>query len=352
MALYEITQNALASLDPTTFAARGIHERSDLQRLLRENVTAIAPDTYVLAEEYGDWEDAKRRVDLLCLDKQANIVVVELKRSEDGGHMDLQAIRYAAMVSKLTFSQAVEAHSKFLLHLERAESAQDSILAFLGWDEPSEKDFGQDTRIILVSAEFSKEITTSVLWLNERGLDIRCVRLRPYVLGERTLLDIQQVVPLPEAADYQVQLRKKAAEERQSPEGAADWTRYDLSINGQRIPNLYKRRLFFLVVQALIKRGVTPASILEFLPERKLLSVPGECSPDEFREKAAELKTQSGSAYDLRRFFIAPDELIIVGGSTYALSNQWSRYDLPALDRLIGRYPEAGITYTKTPEEA
>jgi hypothetical protein len=70
-----------------------------------------------------------------------------------------------------------------------------------------------------VSGEFSKEVTTAVLWLNDRGLDIRCVRLRPYSLSGRTLLDIQQVIPLPEATEYQVQLRRKEAEKRQSQEG-------------------------------------------------------------------------------------------------------------------------------------
>jgi len=32
-----------------------------------------------------------------------------LKRTEDGGHLELQAIRYAAMVSTMTFDQAVSA---------------------------------------------------------------------------------------------------------------------------------------------------------------------------------------------------------------------------------------------------
>jgi hypothetical protein len=347
MALYEITENSLVPVDLTTFAAQGIRERSDLQRLLRENVGAIAPDTYVLAEEYGEWEDAKRRIDLLCLDKQANIVVVELKRTEDGGHMELQAIRYAAMVSKMTFAQAVEAHTKFLRNLGRDDNAQAAILKFLDLVEPNEKEFAQDTRIILVSGEFSKEITTSVLWLNERDLDVRCVRLRPYALGERTVLDIQQVLPLPEATEYQVQLRKKAAEERQSQEGTSDWTKYDLTVNGERFPNLYKRNLIYLVVQALIKRGVSPDSIMKFLPESKFLKIAGKCSPEEFREKASELKTQLGTAFNLRRFFTEDDKLFVVNGVTYALSNQWGRYDLPALDKLIGQYPEANISYTK-----
>jgi Endonuclease NucS len=99
MAIYEITKESLLALPTTTFSAQDIRERYDLQRLLRTHINAIDPEIYVLAEEYGEWEDAKRRIDLLCVDKEANLVVVELKRSEDGGHMDLQAIRYAAMIS-------------------------------------------------------------------------------------------------------------------------------------------------------------------------------------------------------------------------------------------------------------
>ena len=50
----------------------------------------------VVAEEFGDWEESKRRIDLLGLDRDATLVVIELKRTDDGGHMELQAIRYAA----------------------------------------------------------------------------------------------------------------------------------------------------------------------------------------------------------------------------------------------------------------
>ena len=217
MAIYEITKDSLIALPTTTFSAQDIRERYDLQRLLRTHILAIDPELYVLSEEYGEWEDARRRINLLCVDKSANLVVVELKRSEDGGHMDLQAIRYAAMISTMTFTQAVEAHQSYLGRLgENDEYAQRSILDFLGWEEPDEGEFATDTRIVLVSGEFSKEITTAVLWLNERDLDIRCVRLRPYSLDGRTLLDIQQVMPLREATEYQVQLRKKEAEKRQA----------------------------------------------------------------------------------------------------------------------------------------
>ncbi|WP_228040601.1 hypothetical protein [Nodosilinea sp. LEGE 07088] len=51
-------------------------------------------------------------------------------------------------------------------------------------------------------------MTTAVMWLNERDLDIRCVRLQPYKLGDELLLDIEQIIPLPEAEEYQVRIRE------------------------------------------------------------------------------------------------------------------------------------------------
>lgn len=113
-------------------------ERGDLQRLLRTQIDVIAPGTMVLAEEFSEWEDSRRRIDLLCLDRDANLVVVELKRTEDGGHMDLQAVRYAAMVSAMRFEQAVDAHARFRAALGLGGDAKDEILSFLRWLVPDE----------------------------------------------------------------------------------------------------------------------------------------------------------------------------------------------------------------------
>lgn len=214
MAIYEIATDGIRPLPTITFEQARLRERSDLQRLLRERIDVVAPDTMVLAEEYGNWEDCRRRIDLLALDKNANLVVVELKRTEDGGHMELQAIRYAAMIAGMTFAEAVDAHAAYLQRLGRDSDAQPAILEFLEWDEPDEENFAQEVRIVLVSADFSKELTTAVMWLNERDLDIRCVRITPHNYSGRVLADVQQIIPLPEAEDYQVRRRAKAEMER------------------------------------------------------------------------------------------------------------------------------------------
>src|SRR3954470_14644565 len=148
MPLFEITSDRLAPLEPTTYAASGLYERGDLQRLLKANIKAILSDVLVIAEEFGDWEGSSRRIDLLGLDKDANLVVIELKRTEDGGHMDLQALRYAAMISTMTFEGVVDTYESFLRAENKdPEHARSEILAFIGRDEPGSDAFAADVKI-------------------------------------------------------------------------------------------------------------------------------------------------------------------------------------------------------------
>ena len=213
MAFFELTATEIRNVEHVTFADARVRERQDLQRLLRSRIEIVAPDVMVIAEEFGDWVDSRRRIDLLGLDRDANLVVIELKRTEDGGHMELQALRYASMVSTMTFDQLVDAHSTYLRRLGLQDDARKAILDFL--PDSGKESFGQDVRIVLVSAEFSKELTTAVMWLNDQGLDITCVRTQLYRLDGRLLLDVQQIIPWPEVADYQVRIREKAQRERQ-----------------------------------------------------------------------------------------------------------------------------------------
>lgn len=216
MPIYEVRKDALVPVSQTSFQAEGIRERQDIQQLLREQITVLDEGLMVIAEEFGEWVDSSRRIDLLCLDTNANLVVVELKRSEDGAHMELQAIRYAAMVSAMTFDQAVETLAR---HRSRGApdlaSARADILDHLSWSEPDEDRFADETRIILASADFGRELTTAVLWLRDHEIDIRCIRLRPHKMEDgRVLLDVQPLIPLPETTSFQTQLGAKRQAER------------------------------------------------------------------------------------------------------------------------------------------
>jgi len=219
MSLFRITSDRMEAVPTTTFAKEKLLERRDLQRLLRQDLSPIGDDLMVIAEEFGQWEDSNRRIDLLWLGRDARLVVVELKRTEDGGHMELQALRYAAMVSSMTLDQVIDAYARTRDGDRDAASAE--ILDFLGLESEDEAELTGDVRIILVSADFSTELTTAVLWLNQRELDITCIRLRPYRMGNEILIDATQIIPLPEAEEYEVKLREQEKEKRKV-EGARE----------------------------------------------------------------------------------------------------------------------------------
>lgn len=212
MPLYRVAKEKLEPVKQTTFVEEKFLERRDLQRLLKADISVLGDDLMVIAEEFGEWEESNRRIDLLCLDKQARLVVVEIKRTEDGGHMELQAIRYAAMVSSMTLDQTIAAYARSLGVADAEVLARREILEFLELDTTEEAELTDEVRIILVSADFSTEITTSVIWLNRHGIDITCIRLKPYRMKEELLVDVAQIIPLPEAADYEIKVRAQAQE--------------------------------------------------------------------------------------------------------------------------------------------
>lgn len=348
MAIYEISSDKFRKIDETSFSSAGLRERQDLQRLLRSQIEIVSPDTLVIAEEFSQWEDSNRRIDLLGIDKDANLVVIELKRTEDGGHMELQSIRYAAMISAMTFERAVEVYTEFLKLLGSTEDARSSLLEFLEWDEPDEDRFAQDVRIVLVSAEFSKELTTSVIWLNERGLDIECVRIKPYSDNGRILADIQQIIPLPEAEDYRVRLKEKQQRERAARKYNHDFTKYDVTVNGQTYERLPKRTTIFTVVRHLLSRGHSPDEIAAAVPWRQssmFRVADGTMSSADFIASQKTDAANGGRNFEERRFYCGEGELFQFGGKTFAFTNQWGHRCIEAIDQLIKEFPDESISY-------
>ena len=278
MPIYQIDGKSITRLERTTFAEQNLRERRDLQSLLKDHIEVISEDTLIVAEEFGDWEESRRRIDLLGVDKDANLVVFELKRTEDGGHMELQALRYAAMISTLTFERLVSIYEDYLRENEIDQDATERLLEFLDWSEPREELFGKEVRIVLASGEFSKELTTSVMWLNDYGLDIRCVRMQPYADEGRILMDVQTVIPVPEASDYQVRIREKKREERESRKSARGGG-YEFSIAGERHRARSNRQFMYLLVSGILNNGGAPRQIMEAVPWRPDMLVKSESPP-------------------------------------------------------------------------
>ena len=334
-----MTSGTFRLVDSTTFADEGVMERRDLQAALKHNISLLGDDLLVVAEEFTAFQDAHRRIDLLCVDRAAHPVVVELKRTNDGGHMELQALRYAAMVSALTVDDLVVALEGYLSHEGKESSEARSIL--VDWFEDGEETLvSQEVRIILASADFGREITTTVLWLNEvYSTDIRCVKMTPYRVDGRLLLNVEQLIPLPAAEEYTVQLRRQAAANRVVRQSGQDWTQYKVTTPEGSTTPLRKRWAVLAMARAVHEAGANPEDMLDVLRHRKLRWVEGTLDGDELRETFHEAFPEA----EFRRWFL--DDPIHHDGRTWVVSNQWGMDTIPALVALATLVPEAGISF-------
>ncbi len=361
MALYDMTRissdvpvtaGSLIEVPKTSFAREGIQERAHLQAALRDHIELVDPDLLVVAEEFGDFEGAHRRIDLLCLSRDGRLVVLELKRTVDGGHMDLQAIRYAAMVSTMTFQLLVRAFAKYRRDRTVAAAsetdARSELLAWLEWDDENDPVLSREVGIVLVSEDFSPEITTTVLWLNEfHDFDIRCVRLSPYNHAGVLLLDVQQVIPLPEAADYMVRVRQKEQSLVRQTQGTAnqDRTKFVVATPGGVSDPLPKRGAVLRLVQGLVESGLPISTIkdaLESVPRAtgKLIVVDGVFTDADELWDAVELQLDR-SPENRKRWHL--DDPIHDAGRTWILNNNWGIQTRDVFARLLSLAPVPGF---------
>jgi hypothetical protein len=259
---------------------------SRLQTALKDHLDVLFPGTLpeqaplVVAEEYADFAGSRRRIDLLAVDRSGQLVVVELKRTEDGGHMELQALRYAAMVSTMTFDQLVNTYAD---HAGLDEDTARERLTIHLDDAQDPPELATRVKIVLVSSDFSREITTTALWLRENyDLDITCVCLVPYRHQSSLVLHVQQIIPLPEAAAYRIEQERKQREAARSRTGdQRDLTKYVLIVDDAPTPVLNKRQAVRTAVQELLKHGVPFEDVPRDAPARTPSLLSWQALPDQ-----------------------------------------------------------------------
>ena len=171
----------------------------------------LGEELLIVTTEYDKFDKTSERLDLLALDKEGNLVIIELKRDNSGKNVNLQALKYAAYCSTLSLNDLVEVYAIYRKQKGSGispEASRQALLAFIENDDFEE--LNDRPRIMLVAKDFRQEVTASVLWLRKFGLDITCVKLDPYELsGDRVAFNSSVLIPLPEAKKFLIQAEKK-----------------------------------------------------------------------------------------------------------------------------------------------
>jgi hypothetical protein len=214
-------ENRLKKLEEKRFADLQLRERGHLQEWLANMPAALGEELLIIQKEFDGFDDTRERLDLLALDKEGQLVVIENKLDDTGRDVVWQALKYAAYVSSLTKAQIVDIFQAYLDRWCGGGSAVELICEFLEEEALDEVvlNSGNSQRVMLIAANFRKEVTATALWLLGHGIRVQCFKVTPYAFGAELLLDVQQIIPVPEAAEYMIGMSSKDSEEK-SAQGA------------------------------------------------------------------------------------------------------------------------------------
>ena len=220
------------SVRETDFATMGFQERRDIQEWVAADPSILGEELLIIAKEFSGFDRTNERADLVAVDRDGNIVVIELKRDDTGADVHWQAIKYA---SYFKHAQREDIVRMLADHAKVTEDeAVTGLIQHLDMDDLESLNRGQ--RIILASHRFAPEVTSAVIWLNENTQQqdlVTCITLTPYQDDENGSFYIQAstIIPVPGTEELAISIGSgKGGDRRSFPSGAVkkedDVTRY------------------------------------------------------------------------------------------------------------------------------
>lgn len=221
MYLIDKENNRIHNLTKKTFSELGFRERQHLQEWIANKPESLGEELLIIQKEFDGFNDTNERLDLLALDKDANIVVVENKLDDTGRDVTWQIMKYASYCSTLNKKDVINIYQSYLDKAGKGENASENIAEFLGKEiEEVDLNKGNTQRMMLIAANFRKEVTSTVLWLMNYKLRIQCFKVTPYALGEQLFLNLEQIIPTKDTEEFIISMASKTQDEIDAQESS------------------------------------------------------------------------------------------------------------------------------------
>lgn len=215
--MYQINKqsNNISSLEQKSFSELGFKERDHLQEWIAKNPEVLGEELLIIQKEFDGFNDTNERLDLLAIDKNSNLVIIENKLDDSGRDLTWQALKYTSYCSTLSTTQIIRIYQSYLDKYFSNEDAKQLILDFLDLEDENDLLLNKnDQRIIFVSNNYRKEVTSTVLWLINHDIQIQCFKATPYKFNDDLFLQVDQIIPVPEVEEFMIGAKEKKQEEK------------------------------------------------------------------------------------------------------------------------------------------
>jgi len=240
------TNNKVTKLEQRLFKELRIKEREHLQEWIAKNPDMLGEELLIIQKEFSGFNDTSERLDLLAIDRDGGLVIIENKLDDTGKNVVWQALKYTSYCSTLTTAQIIKMYQEYIDKYGNGEDAKESLLEFLEWEEEELLLNRNDQRIVFVSNNFRKEVTSTVIWLLKHDIQIQCFRAIPYSMGDELFLQMEQIIPLPETKEFMIDAQEKEKDEKHKSKSVEESEALLIKFWGQLKHHLVEQNIDFL----------------------------------------------------------------------------------------------------------
>ncbi len=201
--VFTVTGASAIAATPIGLADAGLKERQHLQEWVIAHPQVLGPAVKIVAFEFGSWtgysgEKEKDRLDVLALDGDGHLIVVELKRDKAPDTVEMQALKYAALVSRFTRDDLDKVHARYLSRQTGIDvSVEQAAEELDAWATITEESLRLPS-VVLMASDFPPTVTATVVFLHQQlGLDVRLLVFQAYQTANDVLVTVSQHYPPP-----------------------------------------------------------------------------------------------------------------------------------------------------------
>jgi hypothetical protein len=236
--LLEVNEARASVLSPVAFQGRV--DELTLERWIVDEPELAGEPMLVVGRQLAEFEEDQGRLDVLAIDTLGELVLIELKVTENFRVTDLQALAYAGAYATRppedlaeTLRRTLQRASETLpatgtgdangarsgLNPIAAVSLEDAkavVVQFLELEDFSDWEPSQYVRIKLVAPSFPRRVLKTVKWLGDvYDMPIEAIAVRLFEDRDgRYSLSFERILPLPGEEEFDLTVRRREDRKR------------------------------------------------------------------------------------------------------------------------------------------
>ena len=166
--VYVLSENTTEECENIPYALE-----DDIEDLLEKNIQILERDAFIIGRQvetgYGRW------IDLVAIDKDANIIIIELKKAKAKYKVTGQIWHYFTWIKKQSYDEINDIAKK--KHLQDYHSIDQK---FNDYFKRSPDKWNSHQKLIIVGEKIDEETKEIASTIKESGENITCVELNAY----------------------------------------------------------------------------------------------------------------------------------------------------------------------------